>query len=60
MQQTLQGGGCYGRITLKDKKIIDRWSMVIEKGQGNGEQIYKDTKNFITESKAPGISLFSC
>jgi hypothetical protein len=34
--------------------------MVIEKGQGNGEQIYKDTENFITESKAPGITLFSC
>jgi hypothetical protein len=44
-------------ITLKDEKIIDRWSMIVENGQGNAEQIYKDTENFIKESKAPGIAI---
>ncbi len=44
-------------ITLKDEKIIDRWSMIIENGQGNAEETYKDTDQFIKESKAPGIQI---
>lgn len=44
-------------VTLKDEKIIDRWSMIIENGQGNAEQTYEDTENYIKESKAPGIKI---
>jgi hypothetical protein len=44
-------------ITLQDEKIIDRWSMIIENGQGNGEIIYSDAENFVKTSKAPGIAL---
>jgi hypothetical protein len=44
-------------VTLKDEKIIDRWSIIIENGQGNAEQIYKDTESYIKESKAPGIEI---
>lgn len=44
-------------VTLKDEKIIDRWSMILENGQGNSERIYSDTENFIKESKAPGIAI---
>ena len=44
-------------ITLQDEKIIDRWSMLIEGGQGQAEQVYQDTERFIRESKAPGINI---
>ena len=44
-------------VTLKDEKIIDRWSMIVEGGQGLAEQVYQDTENFIKESKAPGITI---
>jgi len=42
-------------VTLKDEKVIDRWSMVIENGRGNGEQILAETEKFIRESEAPGV-----
>ena len=44
-------------VTLKDEKIIDRWSMIVESGQGQAEKIYQDTENNIKESKAPGIKI---
>jgi hypothetical protein len=44
-------------VTLKDEKIIDRWSVLIENGQAKVEQVYQDTENFITVSKAPGIKI---
>jgi hypothetical protein len=44
-------------ITLKDEKIIDRWSMIVENGQEKSEQIYQDTETYIKESKAPGIRI---
>lgn len=47
------------KVTLQDEKIIDRWSMIIENGQGTAEQVYRDTENYIRESKAPGIELDS-
>jgi hypothetical protein len=46
----------FGKVTLKDEKIIDRWSMVVEGGQGLTEQIYTDTEAFIKETRAPGIN----
>lgn len=44
-------------ITLRDEKIIDRWSMIVEGSQGQAEQVYQDTEKFIVESKAPGIRI---
>lgn len=44
-------------ITLQDEKIIDRWSMIIENGQGNAEKIYQDAEGFIKQSNAPGVAL---
>ena len=43
------------KVVLHNLKIIDSWSMIIENGQGKAEQVYKDTENFIEESKAPGV-----
>jgi len=45
------------KVTLKDEKIIDRWSILIENGQGKAEQTYQDTQGYIKESKAPGIEI---
>ncbi len=42
-------------VTLKDEKIIDRWSMLLKDGQENAEKIYQDTEKIIKESRAPGI-----
>ena len=44
-------------VTLKDEKIIDRWSMIVEGGQGQAEQIYQDTENNVKELKVPGIDM---
>jgi hypothetical protein len=44
-------------VTLKDEKIIDRWSIIVEEGQGKAEQIYTDTESFIKVSKTPGIAI---
>jgi len=44
-------------VTLKDEKIIDRWSIIVEEGQGKAEQIYQDTESYIKGSKAPGIEI---
>lgn len=44
-------------VTLKDEKIIDRWSMIVEGGQGQAENVYKDAENYIKESKAPEIRI---
>ena len=46
----------FGKITLKDEKIIDRWAMIVENAQGLAEQIYGDTESIVKESQAPGIS----
>lgn len=46
----------FGKITLKDEKIIDRWSMIVENAQGVAEQMYADTETNVKESKAPGIT----
>ena len=45
------------KVTLQDEKIIDRWSMIVENGQGKAEQVYKDTEANIKDSKAPGIEI---
>ncbi len=45
------------KVTLQDEKIMDRWSMVIENGHGNSEQIYKDTESFIQTSQMPGVGI---
>lgn len=42
-------------ITLKDEKIIDRWSMVIENCQGQAEQLYSATEELIEATGAPGV-----
>lgn len=55
------GGGLYqglrpGGILRKDQ-VLDTWSILIEKAQGNSEGVFKDTEVFITESKAPALKM---
>ena len=42
-------------VTLKNEKIVDRWSMVVKEGQGKAEEVFKDTENYILKSEAPGV-----
>ena len=45
----------FKKITLKDEKILDDWSVLIENAQGKTEEIYQLIINFIKESRAPGV-----
>ncbi len=40
---------------LGKDQVIDTWSALIEKGQGNSAAVSKDAETFIADSKAPGI-----
>jgi arabinogalactan endo-1,4-beta-galactosidase len=44
-------------VTLHDEKIIDHWRIVVEDGEGNAEQIYEDTEDYVKETRAPGIEI---
>ena len=44
---------------LEKDQVIDTWSALIEKGQGNAAVISKDAEAFIADSKAPGIRIES-
>jgi hypothetical protein len=45
------------KVSLEHYKILDKWSTMIENGQGKREQIYQDAMKHIQESKAPGINI---
>lgn len=42
-------------IYLKDEKILDSWSTMIEQGQDKKGEIYKRVPEFIQEANAPGV-----
>ena len=42
-------------VTLKDEKIIDSWSILIEDAQGREEEIYQATLKRIEENNPPGV-----
>jgi hypothetical protein len=44
------------KVVLKDEKILDSWSVLIEDAQGKGKDVYAQTSNFIQESRAPGVT----
>lgn len=44
------------KVILKDEKILESWSVLIENAQGKGEEVYTQTSNFIQESRAPGVT----
>ncbi|MCL0094294.1 hypothetical protein M1N58_00120 [Dehalococcoidales bacterium] len=57
----MMGGGFYlglrpGGI-LRKEEVLDRWSILIENGQGKAEDIFRDTEGFIKESKAPALKM---
>ena len=45
------------KVTLKEEVILDRWSFVMENGQGNAERIYKETQGFLREASPPGVRI---
>jgi len=46
-----------GAVTLRDGRIIDRWSVIIENGQGNTEKVFRDTEKSIQDSYVQGIRI---
>jgi len=43
------------RGILRREEVIDNWSILIEKGNGKAEEIFKATEHFVKESKAPSL-----
>jgi hypothetical protein len=42
---------------LRKEQVSDTWAALIENAQGNGDQLLKDTEEFIIASKAPDIQM---
>ena len=45
------------KVTLQDEKILDSWSILVEKAQAKTEETLNSTTSFIKESQAPGIEI---
>lgn len=43
------------RVVLKDEKILDSWSLLIENAQDKKEDIYRRVSEFLKDSDVPGI-----
>ena len=43
------------KVVLRDEKILDSWSVLIENAQDKTEEIYKEVPELIQESEAPGV-----
>jgi hypothetical protein len=41
---------------LSEEKVLDSWSVLIENGQGKGNDLYNDFLKFLEESKVPEVS----
>lgn len=42
---------------LRKEHVQDNWSVLIENGQGKADDIFRDTEQFIKESKAPDVRM---
>jgi hypothetical protein len=47
------------KVSLKDEKILDSWSILIEYAQEKNQEIFNNTTAAIKESQAPGITIES-
>ena len=45
------------KVTLKDEKIIDSWSVLIEDAKGRKNEIYEKTKKYIEKVQVPEITV---
>ena len=43
------------RVVLKDEKIIDSWSILIENAQDGKDDFYKEIPRLIRDSQVPGL-----
>ncbi len=43
-------------ITLKEGKILDQWSTLMEQCQGNGEGLLQTVEKNLEQNQAPGVS----
>lgn len=40
---------------VKTEEVIDSWSVLIGGGQGRVEEIFANTNNLVTQTKAPNV-----
>lgn len=46
----------FKKVTLKDEKILDRWSILIDAAQGRGGEVINKTMDYIKQSSPPGVN----
>lgn len=42
---------------LRSEQVVDSWGALIENAQGKADEVFKDTENFINETKAPSLRM---
>ena len=47
------------KVSLKDEKILDNWSILIKDAQEKSQEIFNNTTTNLKESQAPGITIES-
>lgn len=45
------------KLTVKDEMVIDRWSLIIENGQGNAEPVFRGTQGYLQLANPPGVQM---
>jgi hypothetical protein len=45
------------KVTLKDEKILDRWSVLIEGAQGRGNELINRAAELVKQFSAPGLNI---
>ena len=49
--------GLMPKGVLRREQVLDSWSVLIEKGSGKAEEVFRDAGVFLGESKAPKLVL---
>lgn len=42
---------------LRKEEVVENWSALVENGQGKAEDVFKDTRRLLDESKAPNLGI---
>jgi hypothetical protein len=52
-EQAVSGTGGY--LSLRNKKVIDSWNMIVEQGAGKDRWVLDTTEEIIKEAAMPGV-----
>jgi len=42
---------------LRKEQVVDSWEILIEKGKGKADEVFKDAEKFLRETEVPGIEI---